>query len=163
MWFSHILKALQLILTLISYLKIQPALFYIKAIVFTTVLLKILLTYLLFCTSVSNKCLEMKVYSTPSLSWLLLGRVVSAVWVNEGKIKERCTKQYNANQFRKHWKVHNCCAILSVAVPSLLMGLKLLWIWQAAHKYMTGFSFKSMQKKAGKILLDKYLIIIFTN
>lgn len=36
-------------------------------------------TYLLFCTSVSNKCLEMKMYSTPSLSWLRFALVVSVV------------------------------------------------------------------------------------
>lgn len=36
-------------------------------------------TYLLFCTSVSNKCLEIKIYSTPSLSWLRLALVVSVI------------------------------------------------------------------------------------
>jgi len=63
----------------------------------------------------------MKMYSTPSLSWLLLGRVVSAVSLNRKKKKgERCRKQYNANQLRKHRKAHNPCAILSVEVPALL-------------------------------------------
>lgn len=67
----------------LNYLKLQPAPFSNKAIALAVVSVKSSSTYLLFCTSVSNKCLEMKMYSTPSLSWLLLGRVVSAVSLNE--------------------------------------------------------------------------------
>lgn len=94
---SNIFKSLRLTSTLNYYLKLQPAPFYNAAIVLTVVLVKASSTYLLFCTSVSNKCLEMKMYSTPSLSWLLLARVVSAVSLKE-KEKKRKDAQNNIMQ-----------------------------------------------------------------
>lgn len=90
---SNIFKLLQLTSTLNYYLKLQPAPFYNTAIVLTVVLVKTSSTYLLFCTSVSNKCLEMKMYSTPSLSWLLLARVVSAVSLKEKKKQKQKRKE----------------------------------------------------------------------
>lgn len=142
---SNIFKLLQLTSTLNYYLKLQPAPFYNTAIVLTVVLVKTSSTYLLFCTSVSNKCLEMKMYSTPSLSWLLLARVVSAVSLKEKKNKNKkekkgCTKQYNANQLRKHSEAHSPYAILSTAVPRS-------WPTRGNTQHVTGLSLKARTEK----------------
>lgn len=142
---SNIFKLLQLTSTSNYYLKLQPAPFYNTAIVLTVVLVKTSSTYLLFCTSVSNKCLEMKMYSTPSLSWLLLARVVSAVSLKEKKNKNKkekkgCTKQYNANQLRKHSEAHSPYAILSTAVPRS-------WPTRGNTQHVTGLSLKARTEK----------------
>lgn len=144
---SNIFKSLRLTSTLNYYLKLQPAPFYNAAIVLTVVLVKASSTYLLFCTSVSNKCLEMKMYSTPSLSWLLLARVVSAVSLKEKEKKKKgCTKQYNANQFRKHSEAHSPCAILSTAVPRS-------WVTRGGTQHVMGLSLKAHtgKKSTGQV------------
>lgn len=43
-------------------------------------------THLLFCASASKACLVTKWYSTPSFSWLFLGRVVSVMEDREPKM-----------------------------------------------------------------------------